>query len=187
MASVERKGIRLIGVVFGCKSGSSRDRHLMGLFNSAFKKATPPKIILVNAPVSKPKFVKLGTPMAKPNNLSKIVSNLETPTTKPTLLSINDTQLVNNYKDWGIQVGTYSKKVNAHHIAIKARRIAPDLLKMLPAQLTPIYINQNMAWRVRFNSLDEKTARKTCLKLLSKNISCIAVPSEQILGYVVKK
>jgi len=43
-----------------------------------------------------------------------------------------------------------------------------------------------MAWRVRFNSLDEKTARKTCLKLLSQNISCIAVPSEQILGYVVK-
>ena len=38
MASVERKGIRLIGVVFGGKSGSSRDRHLMGLFNSAFKK-----------------------------------------------------------------------------------------------------------------------------------------------------
>ena len=187
MASVERKGIRLIGVVFGGKSGSSRDRHLMGLFNSAFKKATPPKLILVNAPVSKPKFVKLSTPMAKPSNLSKIVTNLETPTTKPTLLSINDTQLVNNYKDWGIQVGTYSKKVNAHHIAIKARRIAPYLLKMLPAQLTPIYINQNMAWRVRFNSLDEKTARKTCLKLLSKNISCIAVPSEQILGYVVKQ
>ena len=186
MASVERKGIRLIGVVFGGKSGSSRDRHLMGLFNSAFKKATPPKLILVNAPVSKPKFVKLSTPMAKPNNLSKIVSNLETPATKPTLLSINDTQLIKNYKDWGIQVGTYSKKVNAHHIAIKARRIAPNLLKMLPAQLTPIYINQNMAWRVRFNSLDEKTARKTCLKLLSQNISCIAVPSEQILGYVVK-
>ena len=84
-------------------------------------------------------------------------------------------------------MGTYSKKVNAHHIAIKARRIAPNLLKMIPAQLTPIYINQNMAWRVRFNSLDEKTARKICLKLLSKNISCIAVPSEQILGYVVKQ
>ena len=39
MASVERKGIRLMSS-FGGKSGSSRDRHLMGLFNSSFKKAT---------------------------------------------------------------------------------------------------------------------------------------------------
>ena len=54
MASIERKGIRLIGIVFGGKSGSSRDRHLMSLFNGAFKKATPPKLILVNAPVSRP-------------------------------------------------------------------------------------------------------------------------------------
>ena len=109
------------------------------------------------------------------------------PAAKPNFLSINNSTLVSSFQDWGIQVGTYSKKVNAHYIAIKARRIAPDLLKMLPAQLTPIHINQNIAWRVRFNSLDEKAARKTCLKLLLKNISCIAVPSEQILCYVVKK
>ena len=32
MASVERKGIRLVGVIFGGKTGKSRDQHLMGLF-----------------------------------------------------------------------------------------------------------------------------------------------------------
>ena len=94
--------------------------------------------------------VKLSKPI-KPNNLSKIVKNLETPTTKPTLLSLNDTRLINNYKDWEYWWG-HIQKVNAHHIAIKARRIAPYLMKMLPAQLTPIYINQNMAWRVRLTA-----------------------------------
>ena len=107
---------------------------------------------------------------------------------KPIYLATNNlSKKIINIENWGIQVGTYSKKVSAHQIAIKARRIAPELLKMLPAQLTPIFINENMAWRVRFNSLDENSARTTCSKLLSKNISCIPVPSEQLLGYLVKK
>ena len=58
---------------------------------------------------------------------------------------------------------------------------------MLPAELTPIHVNENVAWRVRFNSLDENSARKICSRLLSKSISCIPVPSEQILGYLIEK
>ena len=57
-------------------------------------------------------------------------------------------------------------------------------MKMLPAQLTPIYINQ-ILWRVRFNSLDEKTARKTCLKLLSKIYLVLQYRQEQILGMLL--
>jgi D-alanyl-D-alanine carboxypeptidase len=176
MASVERNGIRLIGVVFGGKSSKRRDLHLMGLLTSAFKKASPPKLILVSTPLSKPK------------TFIRVVKDLETPIPKPIYLATtNLSKKIINIKNWGIQVGTYSKKVSAHQIAIKARRIAPEILKMLPAQLTPIYINENMAWRVRFNSLDENSARTTCSKLLSKNISCIPVPSEQLLGYLIKK
>ena len=188
MASVERNGVRLIGVVFGGKSGKRRDLHLMGLFTNAFKRAAPPKLILVSTPLSKPNFIKVKAPSSKPKVFISAVKHLETPIPKPIYLAINNlSKKITKIKNWGIQVGTYSKKVSAHQIAIKARRIAPELLKMLPAQLTPIYINDNMAWRVRFNSLDENSARTTCSKLLSKNISCIPVPSEQLLGYLIKK
>ena len=188
MASVERNGIRLIGVVFGGKSSKRRDLHLMGLLTNAFKKSSPPKLILVSTPLSKPKFISIRSPSSKPKTFTRVVKDLETPIPKPIYLATtNLSKKIINIKNWGIQVGTYSKKVSAHQIAIKARRIAPELLKMLPAQLTPIYINENMAWRVRFNSLDENSARTTCSKLLSKNISCVPVPSEQLLGYLIKK
>ena len=188
MASVKRNGVSLIGVVFGGKSGKKRDQHLMGLFTDAFKKASVPKLVLVSAPLKKPKFSNISSPYIKPKFLPKDNVDIEKPIQKPLFLTSNNlTKKNKKFQNWGIQVGTYSKKVNAHQIAIKARRIAPNLLKMLPAQLTPIYVNQNVAWRVRFNSLDESSARMTYSKLLSKNISCIAVPSEQVLGYLLKK
>jgi D-alanyl-D-alanine carboxypeptidase len=188
MASVERNGIRLIGVVFGGKSSKRRDLHLMGLFTNAFKSASPPNLILVSTPLSKPNFISIRAPSSKPKTFISVIKDFETPIPKPIHLAISNlSKKIINIKNWGIQVGTYSKKVSAHQIAIKARRIAPELLKMLPAQLTPIYINENMAWRVRFNSLDENSARTTCSKLLSKNISCVPVPSEQLLGYLIKK
>ena len=40
-----------------------------------------------------------------------------------------------------------------------------------------------MAGRVRFNELDESAARNICSQLLSKDISCIPVPKENILLY----
>ena len=188
IASVKRNGVSLIGVVFGGKSGKTRDQHLMGLFTGAFKKASAPKLVLVSAPSKKPKFSNISSPYIKPKFLLKDNIGIEKPIQKPLFLTSNNlTKKNRKFQNWGIQVGTYSKKVNAHQIAIKARRIAPNLLKMLPAQLTPIHMNQNVAWRVRFNSLDENSARMTCSKLLSKNISCIAVPSEQILGYLLEK
>ena len=186
MASVKRNGVNLIGVVFGGKSGKTRDQHLMGLFTDAFKKASAPKLVLVSTPSAKPKFSNISSPFTRPKFFLD-ESTIEKPIQKPLFLTSNKlNEKIKNFQNWGIQVGTYSKKVSAHQIAIKARRIAPNLLKMLPAQLTPIYINENVAWRVRFNSLDENSARMTCSKLLSKNISCIAVPSEQILGYLSK-
>ena len=188
MASVKRKGIRLVGVIFGGKTGRSRDQHLMGLFNDAFLKASPPKMILVNTPLSKPKFTTINSPTIKPKYITKQKIAFDIPVAKPkNLILKNIPQSSKIIENWGIQVGTYSKKINAHQIAIKVRRLAPNLLKMLPAELTPIHVNENVAWRVRFNSLNENSARKICSRLLLKNISCIPVPSEQILGYLIKK
>ena len=160
----------------------------MGLFNDAFPKASPPKMILVSAPLSKPKFITINSPTNKPKYITTQKITFDIPVSKPkNLILKNISQSSKTLGDWGIQVGTYSKKVNAHQIAIKTRRLAPNLLKMLPAELTPIYINDNIAWRVRFNNLDQNSARKICSTLLSKNISCIPIPSEQILGYLIKK
>ncbi|MEL0076497.1 MAG: D-alanyl-D-alanine carboxypeptidase family protein, partial [Alphaproteobacteria bacterium] len=41
VASVERRGIRLIGVVFGGRSGRTRDKHMMQILDASFKRAKP--------------------------------------------------------------------------------------------------------------------------------------------------
>ena len=186
MASVERKGIRLIGVIFGGKKGSTRDSHLIGLFNKTFPKAKQPKIIMAKVPTLRPSIIKIKSPTLKPKSI-QLTNIINLPVKKPILLSNYKILEMNNQKNWGIQIGTYSKKANAHHIAIKARRVAKDLLQMLPAELSPIYISGNSVWRVRFNNLDENSARNTCSKLLSVNMPCIPVPSETILGFLVKE
>ena len=182
MASVEREGINLIGVVFGGKSGSRRDVHLMGLFNKTFPKAKPPKIIMVHAPKLRPSKVNLPKPILKPILENKLALN-ELPLSRPATVN-SDISL--SESDWGVQIGTYSKKVTAHLMALQARRVASERLKMLPAELTPIHVDGSYAWRVRFNELDENSARSICSKLLSKDISCIPVPRENILGFLVK-
>ena len=188
MASVERNGVRLIGIVFGGKSGKSRDLHLMGLFNKTFPKAKKPNIIMVKAPIKRPKNIPIEIPVLK-HSIPRNIILTSIPVSKPNLL-LNKTKnhnLISNQKDWGIQIGTYSKKANAHRMALQTRRVASDILQMLPAELAPIYIEGTTAWRVRFNQLTEISARDICSKLLLINMSCVPVPSETILGYVVKK
>ena len=106
MASVEREGINLIGVVFGGKSGSRRDVHLMGLFNKTFPKAKPPKIIMVHAPKLRPSKVNLPKPILKPILENKLALN-ELPLSRPATVN-SDISL--SESDWGVQIGTYSKK-----------------------------------------------------------------------------
>src|SRR3546814_108492 len=50
VASVKRKGRRLIGVVFGGKSGRLRDRHMRSLLDSGFEKAMDIRIADVAVP-----------------------------------------------------------------------------------------------------------------------------------------
>ena len=44
VATVERKGVRLIGVVFGGKTSHSRDRHMMQILDNQFKRVKTVKV-----------------------------------------------------------------------------------------------------------------------------------------------
>ena len=44
VASTERNGVRLVGVVFGGKTGQSRDKHMISLLNRQFKRIKPVQV-----------------------------------------------------------------------------------------------------------------------------------------------
>ena len=169
VASVERNGQRIIGVVFGGKKARSRDKHMITLLNRHFK--TKPSKPLVR--IAKPSEVPLARPTI--SIVEKSVKNFNIP---PTLkLPPSDKE-----EDWFIQIGAFKNRLNAHKAARNARNMVPEQLANLPASLSKITRTSNKnntveyLWRVRFIELAEYQARSVCAELWTSGFSCIPLP-----------
>ena len=171
VASVERNGQRIIGVVFGGKKARSRDKHMVTLLNKYFKTS-----------LSKP-LVRIAKPSELPKTRPKIVvaeKNIKNFKIPPEIINNiipNDIE-----EDWFIQIGAFKNRLNAHKAARNARSIVPEQLGNLPASLSKITkssTNNNLQylWRVRFVELAENQARSVCAELWTSGLSCIPLPS----------
>ena len=187
VATTERNGVRLVGVVFGGKTSKSRDKHMISLLNRQFKRIKP--IQVKSAPLP-------ATPLSRPDNF--LAANLQPEFQKPPVTSnleivsrpsvraeiISPAPSVNTLSRqvsvppplWSIQVGSFTRRVSAHKAAIKARRTARDELNLTPAELSVVTRGGLPLWRVRFRNLDENRARAACAALLSAGSACIALP-----------
>lgn len=167
VAAVERRGVRLIGVVFGGKTSRSRDRHMISILDRQFKRA---KTITVRAAAAMPSAL----PIAPPRRTADLP---EVPATLPN--SAHIAARANKPGDvpslWSVQIGNFAQRANAHKAAIRARRMAVDVLGMTPAHLMLVSRGNMPLWRVRFNNLDEGAARAACAALFSAGSPCIAV------------
>ena len=171
VASVERNGQRIIGVVFGGKKARSRDKHMVTLLNKYFKTS-----------LSKP-LVRIAKPSELPKTRPKIVlaeKNIKNFRIPPKI--INNIIPNNVEEDWFIQIGAFKNRLNAHKAARNARNIVPEQLGNLPASLSKITkssTNNNLQylWRVRFVELAENQARSVCAELWTSGLSCIPLPS----------
>ncbi len=168
VASVERNGQRIIGVVFGGKTARTRDRHMIHLLNKFF--LTKP-----NQPL-----VRTAKPHELPTNRPKMIVK------KRTISSLKNNSISQNHsisEDWFIQIGAFSNKLNAHKAARKARNAAPEQLGNLPASLRKIPFvtekdSKKTLWRVRFVELAENQARSVCADLWASGLGCIPLPSK---------
>ena len=182
VATVERNGVRLIGVVFGGKTSRSRDRHMMKILDNQFKRVNTFKVRRASLEVPK------ALPMAPPERGEKLpvslpvrkTVNRRNPVEKPeqfidlSLATLGSPELVMT-TSWSVQIGSFARRVNAHRAAIAARRTADDVLSMTPANLLLVTRGEIPLWRVRFNDLDEDQARAACAALFSAGRPCIAV------------
>ena len=182
VATVERKGVRLIGVVFGGKTSHSRDRHMMQILDNQFKRAKTVKVR--QASLAVPKILPIAPPERSKKPLGSLpvrkTVNRQNPVEKPdefidmSLASLDSPDLV-KATSWSVQIGSFARRINAHRAAIIARRMADDILNMTPANLLLVTRGEIPLWRVRFNDLDENQARAACAALFSSGQPCIAV------------
>ncbi|WP_085899870.1 D-alanyl-D-alanine carboxypeptidase [Kiloniella majae] len=178
VASVVRNDRRLIGVVFGGKTGRSRDRHMKEILDKSFKRVGITQV--AKSPVA---------PKRNPRRESVFVSAPPPPKSRPTLTASTDLSLpgqiaaiqpdssaVQPISDWGIQVGAFRKYEPAKMAADQALA----QIKSTPTG-TQVHIQQvNKAdgslYRARLKGLDEVAARNACRELKQQRMSCVAVP-----------
>lgn len=160
VASVERDGRRIIGVVFGSRSSRSRNSHMTKLLDKGFAKIDTS---LAGAQYTSPQKTAAATPAKKSPS-----KNTASPKAR-----------------WGIQVGAYKTTGPAYSIARKAVETAPDLLmdgyiKVVPLTKgvrTPVY-------RARILGLSKKQAYRACRVLKHGKINCMELRMKKDLQQV---
>jgi D-alanyl-D-alanine carboxypeptidase len=182
IATVERKGTRLVGVVFGGKTGRSRDKHMRYLLTKQFNRLptlkapspTQAKASIISTPPPRPEHIKAQkqielAALAKPV-LPADLPQLADPVPKKRIKS----------RAWSIQIGSFSRQANAHIAARDARHAAIKLLRRQPAVIKPVQFSSAIFWRVQFHGFNENKAREACLELHQRSIACIAVPANRV-------
>lgn len=168
VASVERDGRRLIGVVFGGKSSGSRNRHMAALLNKGYKaiakaaetrtaKARPP--ITIQPAPAKPKVAD-----SQPKLASK--------TPQPAEQTIPSRTL----GDYAVQVGAYRRKNPAYERAREAVETAPAYLRDGVIKIVPLYKKKRKPlYRARIAGLEKRQAYRACRKLEGNGMDCLVV------------
>jgi len=156
--------VRLIGVVFGGRTGASRDAHMMKILATQFRRVKPFAVRQIAAPSAPPRRPEL------PNRPQTKQSNVEL-----AALFAPEEVLQEDPQSWAIQVGSFSRRVNAHKAALEARRNAQNVLGLVPAQLSVVMRGEMPLWRVRFSDLEETEAREACAALFLSGKPCIAL------------
>ncbi len=169
VASVERGHRRLIGVVFGGKSGRSRDRHMIKLLDNAYrsieiKTIRPPDRFKVESlPMAIAGLKKTDNPFKQ--NTDIIVNR------KDYLISKKNNDSI---KNWVIQVGAFSYWEKARDAARDAARKL-GLVADAKIIISSITEKARQLYRARLGRFTEKSARRSCYLLQKNGGICVAI------------
>lgn len=174
VASAERDGVRLIGVVFGGKTANRRDRHMQNLLNRSWAQARV-KSTIAAAPVPKPEIpgekVKTVTTayIATPKIATPKIDrpNISTPI-PPTVVRAGPT-------NWGIQIGAFAGYTDAHIAAGNVAQRLSNVPATASLKIQPVSQKAGTLFRARLMGLDEVSARSSCQQLLRNGQVCVLV------------
>lgn len=161
VASAQRDGQRIIGVIFGGNSPNSRNVLMTRLLNLGFKALRQDSYPVVAAAPPKPKPAKAkARPKAEPKMAARSKSLGPVP----------------KHRRWGIQVGAYARYSQAYDAARKAIEIAPRLLRDGTIKVVPLKKrNGKTLHRARIKGISQKQATLACKFLKKKKAHCMKI------------
>ncbi len=207
-ASVERRGRRLIAVVFGGKTSKSRDRHMVKLLDRGFKKLAsqgvrkipqvpgrnPFQAPLVTLEVAKAQEEQVPQGGAKPMETAAARPAPSLPKRAHPITPVPPSSLVANAdaldtpvevesftNDWTVQVGAFSRFSAAHRNAKSALSRAPKVLKGAKVAIRRVdSTTRGTFYRSQLTGLYEQQAREACATLVAADMSCVVLQPEAI-------
>lgn len=166
VASAQRDGRRIIGVVFGGRSSAARNSRMRNLLDKAFAKLD-----------KEPAPVQTTTPLAKVagsiNGTSIVVARNDA-LRKPTNTTMQDTA---GKAGWGIQVGAFKDDAPARKAAKKAvKQLRRNVRNTAQVVVVQVQQGTETIYRARLLGLSRSTANEACRRLQSRKLSCVPVP-----------
>ncbi len=158
VASARRNGHRLIGVVLGGRSPSSRNSHMIALLDKSFEN------LQASAPGAKP------TPFVSAWADSSAAAADESE-------GDADTEQVAAAAagSWGIQVGAFTAYDPAYNAAVKAMAKTPRLLDDGSVAVAPYKSKKRTLYRARVVGIGKDEAYQACKALKRKGGDCMVL------------
>lgn len=167
VASAERNGVRLIGVVFGGKTGQSRDAHMASLLNRTWGRAQAHSTYAA-LPVAKPVI-----PGQTPTTVAPRLALTQVPSAGTTPGNIRDN--IGGLLDWGVQVGAFKGYSRAHLAAGEASQRLRGLPATATIEVLSLDTKGATLFRARIVGMQEDIARNVCRQLRSSGSACAMV------------
>lgn len=173
VASVQRGERRLIGVVFGGRSGRSRDKQMMKLLDRAYRGIEiaavrpPDRFAEKKLPVTIAGLSNTDNPFDGMVNTDAVVSN--------EMVSVIEVVEAGDLDGWAIQVGAFRYKAKANQAAHDAVVKLGVLAKRAKVLVTPVDEKGRKLFRARLSGFDETTARQSCKVLKTDGGVCVPV------------
>lgn len=165
VASVERGGTRLIGVVFGGKSPKARNRQMAKLLDKGFRRLGDGGVFVADAPSAEAVKKK-----AKANKASKTRTAKKKKAAKTTKTARRSSRK----NIWGVQVGAFRKYDVALSEALRATDTLPKLLNENGIHIAPLKKrNGRKLHRARIYGLTKREAFRACKLLERRKFPCL--------------
>jgi D-alanyl-D-alanine carboxypeptidase len=167
VASANRNGQRVIGVIFGGNSPRSRNALMTRLLNLGFKAINKDP---------RPVYVSGDKAFKTSQYRSRLKAAAKTKATPPARTEARRSQLLPKNRRWAIQVGAFARSAQAFEAARRAIEIAPSLLTQGAIKVLLLKKrNGKILHRARIRGITKKQAYRACRFIEKRKGQCMEI------------
>ncbi|MBL8690165.1 MAG: serine hydrolase [Rhodospirillaceae bacterium] len=173
VASAQRDGRRVIGVVFGGNTGRARDSHMVSLLDDGFRMLGVGGSRDADAPLVRVADQKKAPP-TKAEALSKAASQSKSKAKPGPSADEIERQAIEaaGGRGWSVQVGVFKTQAQAEKAVADAFRMAPKATSTAASDVAQIKTAEGKRFRARLQNLSPTQAKALCEDLKRQKQAC---------------